>query len=120
MSRRDEWSKVKESVFDQTTQARSVEEREKIPDLACGLCKNYSENAYASDGRGSCKILKSGSDISKEPPLYVLEGEAGFVAMFNMDSSKCAHFIRMELIDKDGGECADPAFRRAMRQMEKL
>ena len=120
MSRRDEWGQVKESMFGQAEKSKSVEEREKIPDIACCLCKNFSENAYASDGRGSCRILKTGSDISMNPPVYVLEGEAGFVAMFNMDSSKCAHFIRQELIDKDGNECADPAHRRAQRQMEKM
>jgi hypothetical protein len=120
MSRRDEWNQVKESMFGQAEQPKSVEEREKIPDVACGVCRNFSENAYVSDGRGTCKVLKTGSDISMSPPVYVLEGEAGFVSFFNTNSSKCSHFIKQELIDKDGHECDDPAYRRAQRQMEKV
>ena len=120
MSRRDEWSQVKESMFGQAEQSKSVEEREKIPDIACGVCKNFSENAYGSDGRGSCNILKIGSDISANQPVFVLEGENGFISFFNTNASKCTHFIRQDLIDKDGHECADPAYRRAQRQMEKV
>jgi hypothetical protein len=120
MSRRDEWSQVKESMLGHAEQTKSMEEREKVPDIACGVCKNFSENAYASDGRGSCKVLKIGSDISTEPPSYVFEGTTGYIAFFNTDAVKCSHFVRLELIDKDGYECADPAYRRAHRQMEKV
>jgi hypothetical protein len=120
MSRRDEWSQVKESMFAQATKATSVEERETIPEVACGICKNFSENAYASDGRGTCRALKIGSNISVDPPVYKMEGETGMVGFFNTDAYRCSHFVRMDLIDKDGNECADPAYRRAQRQMEKL
>lgn len=54
------------------------------------------------------------------PPAYVLEGEAGFVSFFNTNASGCTHFKRLEFIDKDGNECADPACRRVQRQMEKV
>jgi len=120
MSRRDQWKQVQENMFGEATRARSVEEREQIPDRACGLCKNFSENAYASDGRGSCRVLKIGSDIGADPPVYVREGETGFVSFINKDAHRCEHFTRMELIDRDGTECADPAFRRMQRQMEKV
>jgi hypothetical protein len=106
-------------MFGEIGKKKSFEEREKIPDIACGVCKNFSENAYSSDGRGVCKILKTGSDISKDPPVYVQEGDAGVIMFFDADASRCRHFSKMELIDKDGTECADPAFRRAQRQMEK-
>jgi len=106
-------------MFGETGKKKSFEEREKVPDIACGLCKNFSENAYASDGRGVCKMLKTGSDISVDPPRYVMEGDAGQITFFNTEASKCGHFSRMELIDRDGTECADPAFRRVQRQMEK-
>lgn len=107
-------------MFEESTRAKSVEERERIPDRACGICRNFSENAYASDGRGSCGILKVGSNIAADPPVYVLEGETGQFTFFNTDAARCAHYARMEMIDKDGTECADPAFRRMQRQMEKI
>jgi len=119
MSRRDEWNQVRESMFGQATTVKSVEEREKIPAIACSLCKNFSENAYASDGRGTCKVLKIGSDIHAVPPVFVLDGTVGYVTFFNTDTSACTHFDRMELIDKDGYECADPAYRRVQRQLDK-
>ena len=119
MSRRDEWKQVSNKMFGEITKRKSFEEREEVPDVACGLCKSFSENAYASDGRGVCKTLKTGSDITAAPPVYVKEGDAGLITFFNTDGSRCSHFFRMEIIDKDGTECADPAFRRAQRQMER-
>ena len=120
MSRRDQWRGIQESMLGESARARSVEEREKIPDQACGVCKNFSENAYASDGRGTCGVLKTGSHIEVDPPVYVVEGETGLFTFFNTDAAKCRYFSRMELIDKDSTECADPAFRRMQRQMEKV
>ena len=107
-------------MFGESSKSKSVEEREKIPDIACGVCRNFSENAYASDGRGSCRILKVGSDIKADPPVFNTEGETGLITFFNTEASKCTSFNRMELIDKDGTECADPAYRRMQRQMEKI
>jgi len=120
MSRRDQWKQVKETMFDRATRPRGVEEREKVPEVACGVCSNFSENAYASDGRGTCRVLKAGTNISADPAVYVTESDAGLMTFFNTDASRCARFARMQLIDKDGTECADPAFRRAQRQMEKI
>ena len=120
MSRRDQWRDIQQSMFGESTKAKTVEEREKIPDRACGICKNFSENAYASDGRGTCGILKVGSNLAADPPVLVLVGETGLFTFFNTDAARCPHFFRMELIDKDGTECADPAFRRMQRQMEKI
>ena len=120
MSRRDQWQQIKDSMFSQATTSKTVAERETIPQVACGTCKLFRENAYASDGRGSCSALKSGSNISVDPPVYVTEGEAGHITFFNTDSSRCTHFVKMNLIDTDGTECADPEFRRMQRQMEKL
>ena len=120
MGRRDEWKQVMNSVTEQTTAVKSEKEMETIPEKACGLCKNFLENAYASDGRGSCKTLKIGSDITVNPPVLVTEGDNGLIAFFNTDASRCAHFNKMELIDTDGTECADPSFRRMQRQMEKV
>jgi hypothetical protein len=119
MSRRDQWKQAIEGVLSSGHKASGVEDREKVPDISCGLCKNFSANAYAADGRGTCRIMKLGSDITAETPAYVLEGDAPYITKFNMDASRCGHFDKMELIDTDGAECADPSYRRAQRQMEK-
>ncbi|MBM3302130.1 MAG: hypothetical protein FJY85_19535 [Deltaproteobacteria bacterium] len=120
MSRREQWEQVKQSMLGQAMNPNAMKEMENIPDKACGLCKNFSENAYASDGRGYCNVLKFGSDIAKQPPVYVTKGEIGLVTFFNTDASRCRYFDRMKLVDTDGTECADPAYRRAQRQMEKF
>lgn len=119
MGRRDQWKQVQDGMFGEVTSKRSVEEREAMPDVMCGLCKNFSENAYASDGRGYCKKLKVGSDIKADPPVLVNEGDAGYSTMFNRDASRCPHFDKMEMVDTDGNEVADPQYRRVQRQFEK-
>jgi hypothetical protein len=119
MSRRDQWKQAIEGVLSSGHKASGVEDREKVPEINCAVCKNFSENAYASDGRGTCRILKIGSDISVEKPVYVLEGEAPLSVKFNMDASRCGRFDKTDYIDTDGSECADPSYRRAQRQMDK-
>ncbi len=119
MSRRKQWKQVANGMLGEVSKARSIEERETVPDMACGFCKNFSENAYASDGRGFCKELKVGSDIKAEPPVYVMEGQAGLTTLFNSDAARCKFYDRMEIIDTDGSEVADPSYRRVQRQMEK-
>jgi hypothetical protein len=111
---------MRQGMTKQLSTAKGVEGREKVPEKACGKCSNFSENAYASDGRGFCGVVKVGSDILADPPVFVLEGNAGMMCMFNMDAARCVHYKEMEFIDTDGTECADPQFRRAQRQMEKV
>jgi len=118
MGRRDQWKQVQDSMYGEVTKARSVEERENVPDTACGFCRNFAENAYASDGRGLCKVLKMGSNIAAAPPVFVTEGEVGLPTMFNTEAARCTHFERMDFIDTDGNEVADPSYRRVQRQME--
>lgn len=120
MSRREKWKQIQNTMFGEATKARSVEERETVPPVACGVCRNFSENAYASDGRGTCRVLKAGSKISVDPPVYVTEGEAGLIVFFNTEASGCGRFERMQFIDRDGSECADPAYRRVQRQMDRV
>ncbi len=120
MGRREQWQQVRQSVLGQSTKPKSMQELENVPDKACGLCKNFSENAYASDGRGNCNILKFGSDITKKPQVYITKGDVGLPTFFNTDASLCRHFEKMKMVDTDGTECADPAFRRMQRQMEKF
>lgn len=96
---------------------KGVDQRETVPEICCGKCKNFSERAYVSDGSGFCGVLREGSDIEKGK--YISEGKAALMVFFNMEASKCKYFERLELIDTDVTECADPFFQRAARQMAK-
>lgn len=89
-----------------------------VPEKACGMCKNFSESAWSSDGRGTCKVLKQGSDIFSDPPVYQLEGKNGYMVRSLADAAKCKYFEKMRFIDKDGHECSDPQFRRSQRQFQ--
>lgn len=119
MSRRDEWKGVRDGIVGAGSGGQSVEEREHMPEKACGVCENFSESGYSSAGQGSCRVLRMGSNLTKTPPVMVTEGENGLICFFNTDGAACAHFSRMKFIDTDGSECADPAFRRAHRQMDR-
>lgn len=119
MSRRGEWSKARDKMVSHLSKKKSVEERETVPEICCGKCKNFSERAQHSDGSGFCGVLKEGSDFNVNPPVYLLEGKVASMVVFNMESSKCKYFDQMELIDTDTTECADPAYQRAARQMDK-
>jgi hypothetical protein len=88
-------------------------------DKLCGTCTNYSESSWSSDGRGSCKYLKLGSDIAGKTPVYVTEGKEGYLTRTLADASLCEHYQKMKMIDKDGYECSDPMFRRSMRQFQE-
>jgi hypothetical protein len=113
------WKQSIDGVLTSGHKTTGVEDREKVPEINCAVCKNFSENAYASDGRGTCRILKIGSDIGIKKPVYVLKGDAPLSTKFNISSAYCGYFYRMEFIDTDGAECADPSYRRAQRQMDK-
>lgn len=121
MSRRDQWNQVRDSIAGVgVKKEQTLEEREKMPQKACGICKNFSENAYVHDGRGSCGVLKVGSNIDQDPLVLVTEGETGLITQFNTDGDRCPYFVKMDFIDTSNEECSDPAFRRSHRQMEKL
>jgi hypothetical protein len=115
-----EWGQMAEAMAKNTSAKKGVEGREHVPDVACGKCKKFSENAYSSDGRGFCAVLKMGSSIDKNPPVYIKEGEAAFMVIFNMDAAKCNFYEEMAVIDTDATECADPHYRRTQRQMEQF
>ena len=85
----------------------------------CGNCKHYLESSWSSDGRGSCTLLKIGSDIHAQPPVYMLEGKDGYPTKNLNDASLCKYYDKMTFIDKDGYECSDPVFRRSMRQFQE-
>ena len=115
-----EWAQMRDTMAKNRSTPKGVDGREHVPEIACAKCKKFSESGYSSDGGGYCTVLKSGSDIQKDPPIYKLEGEASLLTMFNVDAAKCKYFVEMEVIDTDATECADPHYRRTQRQMEKF
>jgi hypothetical protein len=119
-SRGGEWGQMRDAMSKNTSMQKGVEGREFVPEIACGKCKKFSENAYASDGRGFCMVLKMGSCIDKDFPAYIMEGEAALMTIFNMDAAKCKFYVKMDIIDTDTTECADPHYRRTQRQMEQF
>jgi hypothetical protein len=119
-TRGGEWGQMRDAMSKNTSAKKGVEGREYVPEVACGKCRMFSENAYSSDGRGFCAILKMGSSIDKNPPVYIKEGEAAFMTIFNMDAAKCNFYKEMAVIDTDATECADPHYRRTQRQMEQF
>ena len=90
---------------------------ETIPEKTCGICKHYLETSWSSDGRGSCKVLKEGSDITSNPPVFNLEGKDGYLLRILTDAARCTYFEKSEFIDHDGQECSDPIYRRSMTQL---
>ncbi|MCP4753503.1 MAG: hypothetical protein GY866_21645 [Proteobacteria bacterium] len=120
MSRRSEWSAVREAIDGSQKMGDTIAARETMPEKACGTCQRFSENAKEADGRGICGVLKMGSNLTTTPPKLVLEGAVGLITYINTDGAHCTHYNRMTMIDKDGGETSDPVFRRAHRQMDKV
>jgi len=90
---------------------------ETIPEKTCGICKNYLESSYSSDGRGSCNVLKEGSNITSDPPVFNLEGKNGYLLRILTDAANCTYYEKSEFIDHDGYECSDPMYRRTIRQL---
>ncbi|MCP4750836.1 MAG: hypothetical protein GY866_08080 [Proteobacteria bacterium] len=120
MSRRSQWKQVEKAMNNGNQMGRTVAEKEAMPEKACGSCSRFSENAKEGDGRGTCGILKMGSDLKSTPPKMVTAGDVGLVIYMNTDGAKCSHYSKMKMIDKDGGETSDPLYRRALRQMENV
>ncbi len=118
-TQRNEWEEMREQLTGKMYKDRGVEGRENIPEKACGKCANFSENAWASDGRGFCGVVKRDSDFTKDPPMILTEGDTGLMVSFSMNAVKCPHFLKMDMIDTDGTEVSDPKYQRAQRQMSK-
>lgn len=111
-------SEWKDGASSLIAKPKSMEEREKMPDRACGKCKNFGARQFTQDGTGWCKVLKGGSNIESNPPVFVTEGESAYLAGWNMNASNCKHYDEMEFIDKDAAEIADPSVSRVYRQMK--
>ena len=115
---RDSFAKAT-GAFGRTAEDLEKESQaDKVPEKNCGVCKHYLESTYSSDGRGTCAVLKDGSDIISDPPVFIMEGKNGYSLRILTDAAKCKYYERMEFIDKDGTECSDPMLRRSMRQLQ--
>ncbi len=115
---RDDLAKATTIFGMQAKDVQKESDADKIPEKNCGVCKHSLESAYMSDGRGTCAVLKQGSDITVDPPVFNLEAKNGYMIRLLTDASKCTYFEKMEFIDKDGHECSDPQYRRSMRQLQ--
>jgi hypothetical protein len=115
MSRRDEKRKAYAGML--VPRVEKEADSGMRPERLCGTCLSYSESSWSSDGRGSCKSLKIGTDIHGKPAVFVTEGQEGYLTRTLSDASACTYYEKMKLIDKDGYECSDPAYRRSMRQL---
>ncbi|MDY6854679.1 MAG: hypothetical protein SWO11_08210 [Thermodesulfobacteriota bacterium] len=109
-----EWAPIRDAMLSESEKERSMEEREFVPDKACGKCKNFYQGAL-----GICNLLKEGSNIASDSPVFKTEGDACFAVSFNTDASKCEYYNEMELIDTDISQALDPKVSRHQRQMTK-
>jgi len=112
-----EFGDFRKGVMKYIQQEKTVEQRENIPEIACGKCKHFRDSG--SMGSGTCGILKTGTELWSDPPVFVTEGGAPLLTMFNMNSSWCPHYEEMELVDTDISQSHDPRFSRHQRQMHK-
>ncbi|MEW5735276.1 MAG: hypothetical protein AB1921_10505 [Thermodesulfobacteriota bacterium] len=120
MPTREELQKSFASIYRKQTAPKTVASEQKRPEKMCGICKKFKETAFSGEGIGNCDILKRGSDIEANPPVFVLEGTDGYRAMALANAANCKYFEKMDLIDKDGTECSDPVYRRSLRQFQDI
>ena len=111
------WDDAKNMMLADTQKVKTVDERESMPDVACGKCSNWFQNS--SGISGICNILKVGSDFDADPPIFVTEGEVSLCPVFNMDSGRCIYFKKMAIMSNDITESSDPMATRQQRQFQK-
>ena len=116
MARRRE--KAQQAMSAVIKQQHVPKTEEKMADKVCGKCKNYAENSWASDGRGTCSIFKTGSNIDIDPAKYLTEGDMPFITMTLTDAKYCKSYDKMTMIDSDNTEVSDPKYKRSIRQMQ--
>ena len=121
MGKEDEWIEMmnQRSQRQAASLGKSVEERDRVPDKACGKCVHFLETPYVASGNGNCDLLRLGSNIAKDPPVYVMHGEMPMQSHIAADAARCKHYQQREFIDTDATETSDPRYRRKMRQMKQ-
>ena len=118
-----DWGEIRRTQLGDADVASSlgkgVDEKDAIPEKACTKCRHFIESGASEKGEGYCGKLRAGSDISKAPPKFVLEGDVSFFTYFNRDASNCTQYDEMEFTDHDISECADPRYTRGQRATMK-
>ena len=100
MSRRSKWKNARDAMMSPFAQTKGVHKQgnsarsmlRKVPAMV-------GKHVRIRRQRGRCSVLKMGSDLKSDPPAFVLDGDTGLITFFNMDTSVCTHFQRMEVID---------------------
>lgn len=102
--KKSEWDSIREGMLGASENERSVEERENVPEKACGKCNHYFQAGLGTTS-GMCNMLKQG-----DTPVPV---------GFNQDAKDCASYDEMKIIDTDISHSLDPKVSRHQRQMQK-
>jgi len=121
-SKEDEWAQMLEQRrigMRVSMEGKSVAERDRMPEKACARCSHFLETPYDLSGVGNCDTLRFGSDITREPPVFVLEGENAYQMHGLNDAARCKYYNEQMFIDTDATETADPRYRRIVRPMKE-
>ena len=87
-----EWDRVRGAMLGIIEKGGSVEEQG-MPEKACGRCRNYIQGGCGLGAvSGMCNILKEGSDITLQEPLFQIDGDSCYLVIANMDASKCKYY----------------------------
>lgn len=114
--KKGEWEQAKQTFLNISERPKSYEERETVPPTSCGNCKNFWASSQLGSSGGVCTVLKAGSDITRDPPVFVLEGEANQQSDVMMDASRCRYHAPLDLVDTDIAEAYDGRYSRHQRQ----
>jgi len=114
--RQSEWSEAREDFLGAVEKPMSVEEREHMPEKACGKCKHFFASSELGTAGGQCLVLKTGSNIKTDPPKFVTEGELNMQTDVRREAARCKYYEEMELVDTDISEAFDPRYSRHQRQ----
>jgi len=114
--KKGEWEQAKQTFLGISERPKTFEERETVPEKSCGNCKHFSASTWLGTTGGNCDVLKAGSDIAKDPPVFVLEGEANLQSDVMLDASRCKYHEQLEIVDTDIGEAFDHRYSRHQRQ----
>ena len=114
--KKGDWEQAKQTFLNISERPKSFEERETVPETSCGNCKNFWASSQLGSSGGVCTVLKAGSDITRDPPVFVLEGEANLQSDVMMDARRCSYHASLDIVDTDITEAYDGRYSRHQRQ----
>jgi len=114
--KKGEWEQAKQTFLNISERPKSFEERETVPETSCGNCKKFWASTHLGSTGGVCTVLKSGSDITSDPPVFVLEGEANLQSDVMMDARRCTYHVPLDRVDTEIAEAFDGRYSRHQRQ----